>query len=379
MKKALALVACILLGACLVSAPAAAKEIKIGLITPLSGDVKTFGESVRNSFLIAVEEANAKGGVAGMKVAYVIQDDKNDPTEAANVANLLINRHRVRAIVGAVTSKASIPVSDIAQAMRIPALTPTGTNPKITVADGRRKDYMFRSCFIDPFQGTVMARFSVETLKKKTAAVLYDASNDYSKGIAEVFRESFGKLGGKIVAYEAYGKDDVDFSALLTKVKASGAEILYLPDYYSKVGLIARQAREKGVKAQFVGVDGWDSPDLVKIAGDAVEGGYFVNHYSPEDTRPEVRAWVLKYKERHGQLPDALGTLAYDGTRMLFEAIRRAGSDDPKKIRDALGSMRDFSGVTGKMALDANGDAVKSAAILRIEGGRQKFVRTVNP
>ncbi len=162
-------------------------------------------------------------------------------------------------------------------------------------------------------------------------------------------------------------------------MKASGAEILYLPDYYSKVGLIARQARDKGVKAQFVGVDGWDSPDLVKIAGDAVEGGYFVNHYSPDDTRPEVQAWVKKYRERHGQLPDALGTLAYDGTRMLFEAIRRAGSDDPGKIRDALASIRDFSGVTGKMALDANGDAVKSAAILKIEGGRQKFVRTVNP
>ncbi len=381
MKRASAVVACILAGVCLAAAAASAsgKEIKIGLITPLSGDVKTFGESVKNSFLLAVEEANAKGGVAGMKIAYVIQDDKNDPTEAANVANLLINRHRVRAIVGAVTSKASIPVSDIAQAMKIPALTPTGTNPKITVADGKRKDYMFRSCFIDPFQGTVMARFSVETLKKKTAAVLYDASNDYSKGTAEVFRESFGKLGGKILAFEAYGKDDVDFSALLTKVKASGAEILYLPDYYSKVGLIARQAREKGVKAQFVGVDGWDSPDLVKIAGDAVEGGYFVNHYSPDDTRPEVQAWVRKYRERHGQLPDALGTLAYDGTRMLFEAIRRAGSDDPGKIRDALASIRDFSGVTGKMALDANGDAVKSAAILRIEGGRQKFVRTVNP
>ena len=381
MKRASAVLACILMGVCLAAATAGAsgKEIKIGLITPLSGDVKTFGESVKNSFLIAVEEANAKGGVAGMKISYVIQDDKNDPTEAANVANLLINRHRVRAIVGAVTSKASIPVSDIAQAMRIPALTPTGTNPKITVADGKRKDYMFRSCFIDPFQGTVMARFSVETLKKKTAAVLYDASNDYSKGTAEVFREGFGKLGGKVLAFEAYGKDDVDFSALLTKVKASGAEILYLPDYYSKVGLIARQARDKGVKAQFVGVDGWDSPDLVKIAGDAVEGGYFVNHYSPDDTRPEVQAWVKKYRERHGQLPDALGTLAYDGTKMLFEAIRRAGSDDPGKIRDALASIRDFSGVTGKMALDANGDAVKSAAILKIEGGRQKFVRTVNP
>jgi branched-chain amino acid transport system substrate-binding protein len=379
MKRVSAALAAIFLGICLTAARGHAKDILIGLITPLSGDVKTYGESVRNSFLIAVEEANARGGVAGMKIAYIIQDDKNDPTEAANVANLLVNRHRVKAIVGAVTSKASIPVSDIIQAAKIPAITPTGTNPKITVADGRRKDYMFRSCFIDPFQGSVMARFAAETLKKNSAAVLYDASNDYSKGTAEVFRESFGKVGGRIVAFEAYGRDDVDFSALLTKVKASGAELLYLPDYYGKVGLIAKQAREKGVKALLIGVDGWDSPDLFKIAGDAVEGSYFVNHYSPDDKRPEVQAWVKKYKERYGQMPDALGTLAYDGTNLLLEAIRQAGGDDPKKIRDAIASIRDFNGVTGKMVLDRNGDAVKSAAILKIEGGRQKFVRTVNP
>ncbi len=345
------------LGIC-AAAAAEAKEIRIGLITPLSGDVKTYGESVKNSFLIAVEEANAGGGVAGMKIDYVIQDDRNDPTEAANAANLLVNRYRVKAIIGAVTSKASIPVSDIIQAARIPTLTPTGTNPKITVADGKRKDYMFRSCFIDPFQGTVMARFSRDTLKKKSAAVLYDASNDYSKGTAEVFRDAFRKMGGAVAAYEAYGKDDVDFSALLTKVKGSGADVLFLPDYYSKVGLIARQAREKGLKVQLVGPDGWDSPD---------------------DERPEVAAWVRKYKEKHGQVPDALGTLAYDGTKLLFEAIRRAGSDDPKKIRDALASIRDFHGVTGKSSLDRNGDSVKSAAIVKIEGGRQKFVKTVNP
>ena len=359
--------------------PSHAKEIKIGLITPLSGDVKTYGESVRNSFLIAVEEANAKGGVAGMKITYVIQDDKNDATEAANVANLLVNQYRVKAIVGAVTSKATIPVSDIIQAAKIPTLTPTATNPKVTVADGKRKDYMFRSCFIDPFQGMVMAKFSRETLKKTRAAVLFDASNDYSKGTAEVFRDGFRKMGGTLSAFEAYGKDDVDFSALLTKVKASGADVLFLPDYYNKVGLIAKQAQEKGLKIQLVGPDGWDSPDLMKIAGSAIEGGYFSNHYSPDDLRPEVVAWVKKYREKHGQVPDALGTLAYDGTKLLLEAIRKAGSDDPRQIRDALASIRDFHGVTGKSTLDRNGDSVKSAAIVKIEGGRQKFVKMVNP
>jgi branched-chain amino acid transport system substrate-binding protein len=180
-------------------------------------------------------------------------------------------------------------------------------------------------------------------------------------------------------AFEAYGKDDVDFSALLTKVKASGADVLFLPDYYNKVGLIAKQAQEKGLKIQLVGPDGWDSPDLMKIAGSAIEGGYFSNHYSPDDLRPEVVAWVKKYREKHGQVPDALGTLAYDGTNLLLEAIRKAGSDDPRKIRDALASIRDFHGVTGKSTLDRNGDSVKSAAIVKIEGGRQKFVKMVNP
>ena len=378
MKRATLLLA-FLFPALVAIAPTQAKEIKIGLITPLSGDVKTFGESVRNSFLIAVEEANARGGVVGMKITYVVQDDKNDPTEAANVANLLVNQQRVKAIVGSVTSKTTIPVSDIIQSARIPTISPTATNPKVTVADGKRKDYMFRACFIDPFQGTVMAKFSRETLKGKSAAVLYDASNDYSKGIAEIFRDTFRKQGGKVAAFESYGKDDVDFSALLTKVKASGADVLFLPDYYNKVGLIAKQVREKGLIVRLVGPDGWDSPDLVKIAGSAIEGGYFSNHYSPDDRRPEVVAWVKKYKERHGQVPDALGTLAYDATNLLLEAIRKAGSDDPKKIRDALASIKDFKAVSGKSTMGRDGDMIKSAAILKIEGGRQKFVKMVNP
>lgn len=377
--KRCSIVLVVLFAALAAVVPSQAKEIRIGLITPLSGDVKTFGESVRNSFLIAVEEANARGGVAGMKITYSIQDDKNDATEAANVANLLVNQQRVRAIVGSVTSKTTIPVSDIIQAAKVPTISPTATNPKVTVADGKRKDYMFRACFIDPFQGAVMAKFSREALKGKSAAVLFDASNDYSKGIAEVFRDAFRKQGGKVAAFESYGKDDVDFSALLTKVKASGADVLFLPDYYNKVGLIAKQVQEKGLKVRLVGPDGWDSPDLVKIAGSAIEGGHFSNHYSPDDVRPEVAAWVKKYKEKHGQVPDALGTLAYDATNLLLEAIRKAGSDDPKKIRDALASIKDFKAVSGKSTLDRNGDSIKSAAILKIEGGRQKFVQMVNP
>lgn len=359
--------------------PSPAKEIRIGLITPLSGDVKTFGESVKNAFEISVEEANASGGAAGRAIATVIVDDRNDPTEASNAANLLINQHRVRAIVGSVTSKATIPVSDMAQSYRIPTITGTATSPKVTVADGKRKDYMFRACYTDSFQGTVMAKFARETLHAGTSAVLYDASNDYSKGIAEVFRDAFIRLGGKVAAYESYGRDDVDFSPILTKVKATRPDVLFLPDYYNKVGLIAKQVREKGMKVTLIGPDGWDSPELVKVAGAAIEGGYFSNHYSPEDTRPEVVHWVTKYRERFGQTPDALGSLAYDATNMLIEAIRRANSDDPGKIRDALASMKGFEGVTGRFTMDENGDPVKSAVILRIQDGEQRFLQVVNP
>ena len=359
--------------------PPPGKEMKIGLITPLSGDVKTFGESVKNAFEIAVEEANAKGGVGGMTIATVIVDDRNDPTEASNAANLLINQHRVKAIVGSVTSKTTIPVSDLAQSSRIPTITGTATNPKVTVADGKRKDYMFRSCYTDSFQGTVMAKFAREALRASAAAVLYDTSNDYSKGIAEVFRDAFTRMEGNVTAYESYGKDDVDFSALLTKVKASNPDVLFLPDYYNKVGLIAKQAREKGLTATLIGPDGWDSPELVKVGGEAIEGGYFSNHYSPEDTRPEVVNWVRKYREKFQQTPDALGTLTYDATNMLLEAIRRANSDDPGKIRDALASLRGFEGVTGKFTMDENGDPIKSAVIIQIRDGKQKFLQVVNP
>lgn len=377
MKKIAAVAAAVLLLAgC---RPQTAKEIRIGLITPLTGDVKTFGESVKNAFEMAVDEANKSGGVAGMKIVPIVEDDRNDPTEASNAANKLIKQDRVRAIVGSVTSKATIPVSDLAQSGKIPTITPSATNPKVTVADGKRKDFMFRACFIDPFQGKVMAKFARETLFKERAAVLYDASNDYSKGVAEYFADAFRLMGGKVVAYESYGKDDVDFSALLTKVKASGPDVVFLPDYYNKVGLIAKQAREKGIRVNLIGPDGWDSPDLVKIAGEAVEGGYFSNHYSPDDTRPEVVAWVKKYREKFGQTPDALGTLAYDATNLLLEAIRKANSDDPVKIRAALASIKGFKGVTGESAMDDNGNAIKSAVILQIANGRQKYVKVVTP
>lgn len=354
--------------------------IKIGLVVPLTGDVKTFGESVKNACLLAIDEANNKGGVINKKIKFVITDDKNDPTESSNAGSKLINQDRVKAIIGSVSSKCSIPLSEICQDASVVMITPTSTNPKVTVDEyGKRKDYVFRGCFIDPFQGAVAAKFALENLKAKKAAILYDVGNDYVKGLAEFFHASFTKGRGKINVYESYAKDDVDFSALLTKVKVDNPDVLFIPDYYNKVGLIAKQARQLGLKAILLGGDGWDSEDMVKIAGDAIEGGYFTNHYSPEDPRPEVQEWVSKYQTKYGSRPDALGTLGYDATLLLLEAIRLAGNDKPEMVRDAMTKIKDFKCVSGSISFDENGNPMKSAVVLQYKGGAQKYVTTVNP
>jgi branched-chain amino acid transport system substrate-binding protein len=349
------------------------KVIKIGMITPLTGDVKTFGESTKNGFLLALEEAGNK--VAGFKIEPVIGDDRNDPTEAVNVATKLCTQDKVKAIVGSVSSKCSIPVSEVCEANKVVQITPTSTNPRVTVDLGRRKAYVFRACFIDPFQGTVAAKFALNNLKAKTAAVLFDQGNDYVIGLAQYFRDAFKAGGGEIVAWEAYSKDDVDFSAVLTKIAKLKPDILYLPDYYNKVSLIGKQAREKGIKATFLGGDGWDSSEL---DFKTMEGGYFTNHYSPDDPRPEVKAWVEKYQKKYGSTPDALATLAYDATKLLLKAIENAGSDDSTAIRDALQKVQ-MDTVSGRVSFDENGNPIKPAVILQISGGKQKYVATVSP
>jgi branched-chain amino acid transport system substrate-binding protein len=258
-------------------------------------------------------------------------------------------------------------------------VTPTSTNPKVTVRDdGSRKDFIFRACFIDPFQGAVAAKFARENLGAKTSAILYDVGNDYVKGLAEFYRDNFTAGGGQIVGYESYTKDDADFSAILTKVKKENPDVLYVPDYYNKVALIAKQARQIGIEAALMGGDGWDSPDMIKIAGDAIDGGYFTNHYSPADPRPEVQEWVGKYETKFGAKPDALATLAYDATVLLIEAVRLAGSDDPVAVRNALAGIGKNT-VSGRITFDADGNPIKSAAILRYTKTGQEFVATVTP
>lgn len=356
---------------------ASAKEkVKIGLIAPLTGDVKTFGESSKNAFLIALEEYAKKGKY---DIEPVIIDDKNDPTEGTNGALKLITQNRVKAFVGPLTSKVALPVSEIANTNKVPMITGTATNPKVTVHDGKRKPFVFRACYIDPFQGTVAASFAIKNLKAKNAAVLYDVGNDYSKGLAEFFKYGFEKGKGTVVAYESYQKDDVDFSALITKIATKKPDVIYVPDYYNKVALIAKQVREKGIKAPMLGGDGWDSPELLKIAGDAVVGSYFTNHYSPDRKDPVTEKFIKLYKAKHGAVPDALAALSYDAAMILLTALDNAKKADSASIKAEIEKIKNFKGSTGTINFDKNGDAVKSTVILKIEKSGVKYVTTVAP
>jgi branched-chain amino acid transport system substrate-binding protein len=355
---------------------APAKEtIKLGLITPLTGDVKTFGESCRNAFLLAIEDYSKTGKY---QIAPFIADDRNDATEGTNAALKLITQDKVAGIIGPLTSKIAIPVSEIADKNRVPMIS-SATNPKVTVFDGKRKPYVFRSCFTDPFQGSVAANFALKNLKASTAAVLYDVGNDFSKGLADFFKTTFEKSKGTILAYESYQKDDVDFSALITKIGVKRPDVIFLPDYYNKVSLIARQVREKGLKSALLGGDGWDSPDLIKIGGSAILGSYFTNHYSAERKDKVAEAFTGRYKQKYGAVPDAWAALTYDATMLYLQSLDQAKKATPEEVMKVLTDLKNFKGATGNISFDRNGDPVKSAVILRVEKDGFKYVTTVTP
>ena len=350
--------------------------MKVAVLAPLSGPVPTFGNSTRDGFLLAVEEWNAKGGVLGMKIVPIVEDSQCTPDPAVNAANKVINQDGVHYIIGEVCSKASIPVSEIATAAKVIQITGTSTNTSVTVdANGNTKPYIFRACFIDPFQGLVGAKFAAENLGAKTAFVLVDQANDYVKGLAEAFTKSFTELGGTVVGTESYTANDTDFSAILAKVADAAPDVIYMPDYYNVVNLAAKQAKEKGITAPFLGGDGFDSADLDLAA---VAGGYFTNHYSPDDPRPEVQNFVAAYKAKYGSTPDALATLAYDAANLLFQGITEAGADDTTKVNAALEAIN-FKAVSGTITFDEFHNPIKSATILKVTEDGVKFEAVVNP
>ncbi len=352
------------------------KTLKIAILAPLSGDVATFGQSTRDGALLAIKEWNENGGVLGMQIEPVVEDSQCNAEAAVSAANKVIQQDGVKFIIGEVCSSASIPISEVAMANGVLQISPTSTNPSVTVDEnGNTKSLIFRACFIDPFQGTVAAKFALDNLGAKTAAVLLDQGNDYVRGLAEFFRDAFEAGGGQVVVWETYTGEDQDFSAILTKVKDANPDILYLPDYYSTVNLIAAQAREKGIDAVMMGGDGWDSPDLDLTA---VDGGYFTNHYSSQDQRPEVQDFVAKYKAEYGKEPDALAALAYDAANILFESIKNAGEPDPQKVADAMAG-GSFDVVSGHITFDEYHNPIKPAVILHIQDGKVEFVTTIAP
>jgi len=361
----------------------APKVMKIAVLAPLSGGQPSFGVSTRDGALLAISEWNAKGGVLGMKITPIVEDSQCSADPAVNAANKVINQDKVHYIIGEVCSSASIPVSLIANAAKVIQISPTSTNPTVTVDNnGNTKAYIFRACFIDPFQGKVGATFAVSNLKAKKAFVMYDQSNDYVKGLAENFEKTFTALGGQIVGKESYvGKTDTDFSAILTKVKGAKPDVVYLPDYYNVVNLAAKQAKAKGITAPFMGGDGWDSAQLDVKAAD---GGYYTNHYDPSDPRPEVqnflKAYGSAYKDDKGNasVPDALATLAYDATNLLLTAITKAGADNTDKVKAALEGIS-FAAVSGQITFDAQHNPIKGAVIIRVKGGQKTFDSFVSP
>lgn len=379
-KRALTILAFIVVLTALIAAckPAAPKTLKVAILAPLSGDVATFGVSTRDGALLAIEEWNAKGGVLGRRIEALVEDSQCEAEPAASAANKVINQDQVKFIIGEVCSKASIPVSEIVDATggKVLQISPTSTNPKVTIReDGTAKPTVFRACFIDPFQGTVAAKFALDKLGAKTAAVLLDQGNDYVRGLAEFFKEAFEAGGGKVVVWETYTAGDKDFSAILTKVKDANPDVLFLPDYYQTVNLIAAQANQMGIKAVKMGGDGWDSPELDR---QATAGGFFTNHYTSEDTRPVVQDFVKRYQAKYGSVPDALAALAYDAANILFQAIQQAGTDDALKVAQTMEKGK-FSVVSGDITFDAQHNPKKCAVILEVSPEKVSYRDTVCP
>lgn len=375
MKKSLkTLVAVVLstmtLAACS-SGTAASSTVKLGLNYELSGDVSTYGAGLVQGIEMAVAEINAAGGVLGKQIELVKADNKSQTDEAANVSARLATRDKVVAILGPATSgnvKAALPA---AQENKVPLISASATAADVTLdSNGKVREYVFKTCFSDSFQGITMANFAFSELKFTKAAILRDNTSDYSKGLTKSFTETFTKLGGSIVGEQAYQAKDSDFKTLLTSIKAANPEVLFVPGYYEEVGLIIKQARELGLNVPVLGADGFDSPKLLEIAGaQALENVYYSNHYTSSDTTPEVVKFKEAFNKKNGKDPDAFNALGYDMAYMVADAIKRAGAADPVKLKDALAATKDFKGITGNLTMDAFHNPIKAVTILKVENG----------
>lgn len=367
--------ACEKKGAGPADAAAPSGPIRVGVFMDLSGQTSSFGQSSVNAIQLAVDEINGAGGLGGRPVELVIEDDQGRPEQAATVVTKLVDQAEVVAILGEVASSNSLAAAPIAQRAKVPMITPSSTNPKVTEVG----DYVFRVCFIDPFQGSVMARFAAGSLNAKTAAILLDVNSDYSRGLTQFFTEAFTGLGGTIVDTQSYAQTDRDFSGQLTALKARDPDVIYIPGYYTQAGVIALQARQLGMRATLLGGDGWDAPQLFELGGTAVQGSFISNHYSADDPAPQIQRFVESYRAKHGAVPDGLAALGYDAMRILADAIVRAGTTEPAALRDAIAATREFAGVTGVISIDENRNAVKPAVILEVGDGKFVYRETIQP
>ena len=387
MKKALSLLIPLILVSFSTLGWAAKEEtIKVGLIAELTGDMPAVGASCKNAAEMAVKEVNDAGGLQvgkkKMKLQLVVEDNAGKADQSAAAAQKLITQDEVVAIIGPNASRYAIPAAEVAESSETILITPWSTNPKTTLDanTNKPKKYVFRAAFIDPFQGKVLAKFARDDMKAKTAAVLYDVASDYNKGIAEVFKESFEKLGGKIVAFETYTTNDKDFSAQLTKIKDTKPDVIFLPNYYSEVPLQVQQAHRQGITAPFLGSDSWGSSELLKLAGNELEGYYFSTHYAADNATPVAKKFIEDYKKTYGNVPDDVAALTYDAFGMLFKAIQNAGKADREAVRNALSTLPGYKGVTGDMKFQAgSGDPIKSAVILQIKGDKFVYHSNANP
>jgi branched-chain amino acid transport system substrate-binding protein len=348
--------------------------IKVGHFASLTGDTATFGQSTDRGMRMAIDEINAAGGVLGRSLELITEDDRSVTEEARSAAQKLLQRDGVVALLGEVASSRSLAAGPEAQRAQVPMISPASTNPRVTEVG----DYVFRTCFIDPFQGAVMARFAHADLGARKVAILFDFKQDYSVGLADFFRQTFQKLGGEVVADERYTSGDIEFRAQLTTIRAANPDAVFVPGYYTELGLIAKQARELGITAPLLGGDGWDSEKTLEIGGAAVEGYYFSTHYSAESDDPRVREFVTRFKQKHGAVPDAMAALGYDAARILVDAMARAGATDGPKLRDAIAATRDFAGITGKITIDPQRNAQKDAVVIKIENGAFHYHKTVS-
>lgn len=350
-------------------------EIIVGHFGSMTGNDATFGQSTDDGIRLAFEEQNKAGGVHGKQLKLVTMDTEGKAEQAASVVTRLIEQEKVVALLGEVASSRSLAAAPIAQNKKIPMISPSSTNPKVTEVG----DFIFRTCFIDPFQGTVMAKFAFETLKAKKVAILREVSSDYSMGLADYFSAKFKELGGEIVADLSYQNQDVDYKAQLTQMKSKKPDAIFVPGYYTQVGLIARQTREIGITAPLMGGDGWDSPKLSEIGGTAVNGGYFSNHFSNESKDPVAVEFMAKFRAKYNRSPDGLSSAAYDAAKILIQAMLNAKEVTPLTIREEMTKIKNFPGATGVISIDEKRNASKSAVVVQVEGTVNKFVSSVNP